>query len=91
MENREIKQRLHSVTLENRKKMSLTGISKVDTFNDKTITLHSSHGRMVVEGSELNVKRFAEEEGLLNIEGNIKALKYIDATEKKSLGKKLFR
>ena len=74
----------HSLILEDRKKLMLTGIKNVLTFDEETIILDSSYGKLAVKGSRLHILNFNTETGDLTAEGRINALIY--TAEEKSGG-----
>ncbi len=81
----------HSIILEDRKKLMLTGIKNVLTFDEETIILDSSYGKLAIKGTGLHILNFNTETGDLSAEGRINALIY--TTEEKNGGffSKLFR
>jgi len=88
MESLEKKQTL---TLENRQKLTLSGVLKVDSVSPASLAL-SLHGcKLMIVGSALEVKRFDQGAGLFEVTGRIDALKYIDRREPENLLKKIFK
>ena len=84
-----IKNAEHGIIIENRSKMSVTGVIDVLSFDDQSIILCTSLGDLTVKGEGLKVNSFAVETGSLMIEGNIHALGYTGNT-KKSIVSRLF-
>ena len=87
-ENNRINQ---NIILENRKKLNLTGIKDVVSFDDETVILDTALGRLTVKGEGLHISSFNTERGDLTAVGNVIALVY--TTEEKSGGvfSRLFR
>lgn len=87
-ENNRINQ---NIILENRKKLNLTGVKDVVSFDDETVILDTALGRLTVKGDGLHISSFNTESGELIAEGNVIALVY--TTEEKSGGvfSRLFR
>ena len=79
----------HSVTMTDRKKASMTGVTKVDGAGDNEISLTTCLGRLIVSGTELKIVKFDEQDGDLTISGNIDGLKY--AQQKAPLLKRIFK
>lgn len=69
----------HKVNLENRKKLTMTGVSEVISFDDTSVVLHTSMGTLVVQGSELQLKTLTLEGGNVVVEGQISSLVYEQA------------
>ena len=44
-----------NILLENRSKLTITGVEQVESFNENTIILITVKGGMTIKGEELNV------------------------------------
>ncbi len=82
---------LHSVIMENCKKISMTGVREVKTFDDETVVLETDEGLLTVKGDGLNIGNFSAGTGELNMEGRIIALVYSENTKKLGFAKRIFR
>ena len=76
----------HNAILENRKKLMLSGVTDVESFDEKLVVLYTELGELTVKGSELHVNEMSVESGDLTIEGEIKALIYGEKDRTKKLG-----
>lgn len=83
----------HNVIIENREKLSLSGVTDVDNFDDGEILLYTSMGDLSVKGKNLKVEAVSVETGDMRVSGQIKALVWGDKDRTKKLGtfKKIFR
>lgn len=85
----------HKLSLDNRKKMSLTGIRDVVSFDLTQILLESTLGMIHIKGSDIKVTRLSLEKGEVDIDGNVDSITYSavkDYGEKgKSIIKRMFR
>lgn len=79
----------HSVTIEQKKKITATAIESVDAFSDKQIILSCSGGRIIVGGSNLKITAFSKSGGTFTASGEVTSLKY--AAKGISAAKKLFK
>ena len=70
----------HTVKLDSRKVMSITGVTDVDGFDEHTIVLATTCGIMTVHGNSLHINKLNIDEGSLDIEGTIDAVQYSDVT-----------
>lgn len=68
----------HTLSLDNRKILSLSGVSEVDSFDDKSITAHTDVGKLNISGENLNIKKLNLEAGELEVTGKISSLVYSD-------------
>lgn len=84
---------MQNVILENRKKLTLTGIKDVLSFDDEIIVLESELGLLNVKGRDLKVNKISVETGDVIIEGTIKMFEYSDKdmVPKQSLVSRIFK
>lgn len=75
MENETIKKR-HSLTLENRAKGSMTGISEVLSYGENELCLNTSEGLLTLTGKQLKIIKYNTEDGSLAFSGSVDAVKY---------------
>lgn len=66
----------HELTLKQRKKLTMSGVSEVISFEDTAIVLETVLGTLVVQGQELRLRTLSVEGGQVAVEGNVSALIY---------------
>ena len=71
-----------NIILENRKSLSISGITDVDSFDEKTIVLYTQLGELTIQGRELHIDSMSVETGDMSITGDIWALGYGDKDKK---------
>ena len=83
----------HNAILENRQRLMLSGVTDVESFDEKLVLLYTQLGELAVKGSQLHVSEMSTESGELTVEGEINSLIYGDRDRTKKLGLlgKLFR
>lgn len=64
----------HKLTLEERKKLAMTGVTEVVSFDEAAVVLRTGLGTLVIHGQELQLKDLSLEGGQLAVEGRIAAL-----------------
>lgn len=79
----------HSLILDNRKKLSLTGVEDVSGFNEETVSLKTTAGGLIVKGSGLHIGRLDLDTGDVEIEGVINLLNYTDSKTDKGFIQRL--
>ena len=89
-ENRKTTIRPHGIILEERKKLSVTGVEDVDSFDDKQIVMRTVCGDLVVRGSELSIDRLSLDTGEVGVTGLVSELCYEEVAPSGSLWNKLF-
>ena len=66
----------HNLTLHDRKKLTLTGVSEVISFDDTSVIMRTPLGTLIVQGDRLQLKTLTTEGGNVSVEGEISALSY---------------
>lgn len=65
-----------NIVLEDRKKLTVTGVSDVDSFDERTVSVYTELGEMTVRGMGIHISKLNTETGELTLEGRIDALIY---------------
>lgn len=83
----------HNAILENRKRLLLSGVTDVDSFNENQMLLFTELGELLIRGKNLHINEMNVETGDFSVEGDIWALIYGDKDKNKRLGfiKKIFK
>ena len=68
----------HHVVLEDRKKLGVTGVEEVDSFDENTIILRAALGLLTVRGEGLHIEKLSLDGGDLQVQGRIDSLTYED-------------
>ena len=66
----------HKLTLDERRKLTMTGVTEVVSFDDAAVILHTSLGTLIVQGKELQLKTLTLDGGNVAVEGHIASLVY---------------
>lgn len=66
----------HKLTLNERKTLSITGVSEVVSFDDTSVMLHTALGTLLVQGEQLQLKSLSPDGGQMAVDGHISALAY---------------
>ena len=66
----------HCLTLNERRKLTLTGATEVVSFDDACVVVNTPLGTLVVQGRELQLKTLPLEGGNVAVEGHITSLSY---------------
>ncbi len=84
---------MQNVILENRKKLTLTGIRDVLSFDDEIVVVESELGLLNIKGTDLRVNKISVETGDVIVDGTIKAIEYSDKdiSSKQGLMSKIFK
>ena len=66
----------HKLTLNERKTLTMTGVTEVVNFDDTAVMLHTALGTLLVQGQQLQLKSLSPDGGQMAVEGHISALAY---------------
>lgn len=67
-----------NIILENRDKLTVSGVLNVESFNDESVVIDTELGLLIVRGQELHINRLNLDSSELIVEGNIISFEYID-------------
>ena len=85
--NNQIEEQLinHDVIIKARKRMEMTGVSDVTSFDDGTIVAQSERFGISIEGENLKIEKFNAETGEFILNGKINGIFYFtnNSTQKK--------
>lgn len=71
----------HTLSLDDRSDLFLTGVLDVDNYDEHTVTVRTSRGILSIEGDGLHVKHLTLETGELSLCGTVSALWYTEDTK----------
>ncbi len=72
----------HNVSLCERKSIVITGVKKIESFDNEEFLLNTNLGMMLIKGSNLEMLKLDTLEGNVSIKGKIDSLGYMDTNEK---------
>jgi sporulation protein YabP len=83
----------HAVHIDERQRVTITGVTQVDTFNEDNVILHTTMGVLNIKGKGMKVNKLNVDNGDMSIEGEVMSLIYTskDSSSRESLIKKLFK
>lgn len=68
----------HKIILEERQRLSITGVTEVIAFDEESITADTDMGILVIRGEGLHIGKLNLDDGLLQTEGEIESIEYTD-------------
>ena len=72
----------HTLYIDNRNKLSLTGVTDVGSFSDSAVQISTSLGDLSVSGENLQITRLSLENGELTVEGLIVSVVYSQSVKR---------
>lgn len=74
----------HELRLDNRAKLTVSGVREVESFDEAAVALHTVRGLLIVHGAQLRLQSLSTDGGQIAITGQIDTLSY--ETEQKRGG-----
>ena len=66
----------HQVVLEDRERLTISGVEEVESFDENSILLSTARGGLEVQGEGLHIEKLSLDGGDLKVDGLINALVY---------------
>ena len=66
----------HRLTLNERRQLSMTGVSEVVSFDEAAVVLRTELGTLLIQGRDLQLKTLSLEGGQVVVEGSVSSLSY---------------
>lgn len=83
---------VQNVIIENRKRLNISGVKDVTSFDDETVLLDTALGRMTIKGEDIRIESFITQTGDLIATGKFHAVVYMsDAKTSGSFLSRMFR
>ena len=74
----------HSISITERNSIHITGVLKVDSFDDEEFLLETNMGFLAIKGENLELIRLDTKDCVVSIKGLIISMSYIDDLKKSS-------
>lgn len=68
----------HGITLAERKNIVITGVKKIDSFDNEEFVMDTTLGILNIKGSDLEIIKLDTYQGNVSIKGKIDSINYID-------------
>ncbi len=76
----------HNLIMENREKLTLTGVIDIHSFDDELVLVETNMGILTIKGNDLKMNKLNLDNNELVVEGKIAALIYSEADLSKKGG-----
>ena len=80
----------HNITITERKNIVITGVKKIDSFDNEEFLLETNMGYIVIKGSDLEIIKLDTYQGNVSIKGIINSLSYMENAHKKEKEDNMF-
>lgn len=73
----------HNLILEDRKHLTVSGVSDIDSFDEETVVIYTQMGELTIKGNDLHINALNIDTGELTVEGSMYSLVYNDVDKSK--------
>lgn len=73
----------HGISISERKSIIITGVKKIESFDNEEFFMETTLGFLAIKGEELEIVKLDTYQGNVSIKGKIDSLGYIDSGSKK--------
>ena len=80
----------HGITLVERKSLMITGVKKIENFDDEEFLMETTMGFLVIKGEGLELIKLYTMKGNVSIKGMIKGINYIEDVKTKDKEQGIF-
>lgn len=80
----------HNITISTRKSINLTGVKKIENFDENEFLLETNMGYLMIKGSSLEIIKLDTYQGDVSIKGKIDSLNYLDNNKKQEKQESVF-
>ncbi len=68
----------HRLTLDDRSRLTMTGVTEVESFDEGQVVLHSTRGVIIVRGQGLHLQQLSLDGGQILVDGTVDSITYED-------------
>lgn len=80
----------HNISISQRKNINISGVKKIENFDESEFLLETSMGYMLIKGSSLEIIKLDTYQGDVSIKGKIDSLSYMESTKKQEKSESVF-
>ncbi len=81
----------HSLTLDERSNLIVSGVSDIGGYDEQTIVAITTKGELTVKGEEMRIVRMSTDSGELVVEGHVTSLTYSELKVQGGFFSRLFK
>ena len=83
-------QKPHNLILENRGRMSVSGVTDVERFDEQEALISTNRGLLLVRGLDLHMEKLSLDTGDIILQGTVNSIQYEDMPKGSGFFAKLF-
>ena len=74
----------HHLILEERERLTVSGVEEVESFDENLIVMDTAQGVLVVRGEDLHIEKLSLDGGDLKVEGTVESLSYEESRQQRA-------
>ena len=80
----------HNITLSTRKNINITGVKKIENFDENEFLLETNMGYLMIKGENLEIIKLDTYQGDVAIKGKFDSLNYLENNKKQQKQESVF-
>lgn len=80
----------HSISISERKNINITGVKKIDSFDNEDFLLETTMGYLSIKGEGLEIIKLDTYQGNVSIKGKVNSMIYMDNRKKTNQDEGIF-
>ena len=80
----------HNITLSTRKNINITGVKKIENFDENEFLLETNMGYLMIKGENLEIIKLDTYQGDVAIKGKFDSLNYLENNKKQEKQESVF-
>lgn len=80
----------HNISISQRKSINISGVKKIENFDESEFLLETNMGYMLIKGSSLEIIKLDTYQGDVSIKGKIDSLSYMETSKKQEKSESVF-
>ena len=80
----------HKLTLDGRQKLTVSGVTDVERFDETAVVLHTALGTLIIRGEGLTLQKLSLDGGEVRIDGEVSLIGYENPTPSGGFFRRLF-
>jgi len=80
----------HNIAISMRKSINLTGVKKIENFDENEFLLETNMGYLMIKGTNLEIIKLDTYQGDVSIKGKVDSLNYLENNKKQEKQESVF-
>ncbi len=84
----------HCITIEEREKLTITGVTDMESFDEDSVIIYTTLGTLTLKGEDFKINKLSTDSGVIEIDGYVDSVIYSSeesSGKSKGLFSRIFR